>query len=138
MSQVRHVHPDNAVPCVGWVFVFASTVTGHEPDSCTQLAQERFGAHDGLVSGPCGQAFALALKDPSGRFLAADAFALIEEFCAYARARPWRKFFISKMFAECPPEKATDIALAFSASPLNCSIPQSWSDASLFPIRQAA
>lgn len=140
-SQSRQFHLEHTTPRGDWIWVFGSDLAGRHAKGYAKIAKVNFGAMHGQSSGGIGRSYALPVFDRTGRLPMDGILASVAEFCGHAHANPKMQFFVSRISGDAlSQDDEAQIARAFAAAPLNCSLPAVWTahlDARE-PVREAA
>ena len=116
----RPCHEKNTIPKAEVIWVFATDEAGKHRNSEAKIAHVTFKARYGAAAGPTAMAFAIATRDKGLRSLPdAVVRGRIEDFIAYAIARPTAKFFVANQGFE-------EWKDAFADAPANCSLVKEW------------
>lgn len=109
------------------IFVFGSNLAGRHGAGAALTARKKFGAIYGRGCGPQGRAYAVPTKDWEMVSLPLERIRLeVYDFLQYARARPERKFFVTKVGCGLAGYKDEEIAPMFAGAPENCRLPPPW------------
>jgi len=121
-------HKDGTIPKEpNAIFVFGSNLAGRHGAGAAKVAREKFGAVYGFGRGPMGEAYAIPTKDHD---LRTRGYGPIMEdvgaFLRYARARPVKLFFVTRVGCGYAGYSNLEMARLFLQAPPNCSFALPW------------
>jgi hypothetical protein len=131
----RTYHPDGSSPKPGQVFVFGSNLSGYHGGGAALAAHQHYGAEWGIAEGRTGQSYAIpTVKENIAGPLSLDEIrAAVERFLHYAATHPEESFLVTRVGCVLAGHKDADIAPMFRDAPLNCSLPDTWAQATGTP-----
>ena len=111
------------------VFVFGSNRAGNHGKGAALTAKEKFGAEQGVGSGPTGQTYAIPTKDDKLNTLSYDSISTeIEDFIEYAERNPDKTFLVTAIGTGLAGLKAEHILYYFNNAPVNIKLPKKWAN----------
>lgn len=121
-------HRDGTAPTdPNAVFVFGSNLLGAHAGGAARVAQDAFGAEDGLAEGPAGRSYAIpTLGRHGGQLPLSDIAASASAFLRYAQANPGTTFFVTRIGCGIAGFRNEEIAPMFRGAPENCSFAEGW------------
>lgn len=109
------------------VYVYGSNLAGRFVGETQRTAMRWYRADPGTREGPCGDSYAIALRDRDLLPLSSATIARnIARFLDYARANPVTGFYVPRFTLECPEVPEHDVAKCFAGAPPNCHLPGLW------------
>lgn len=113
----------------GPIFVFGSNLAGRHGKGAAKYAKDRYGAVDGIGTGPTGRAYALPTKDVHLRPLPIQTIDIhVNVFCDYARNHPDYLFLLTPVGTGLAghPKRAIWGLLIKHRIPENVALTSSW------------
>ena len=125
--KARTFHADGSQPQPGEIFVFGSNQAGYHGGGAARAAATQYGAEFGVSEGLTGQSYAIPTCDASINPLPLAVIAdKVARFIDFARATPGTRYFVTRIGCGIAGHRDIDIAPMFAATPLNCSLPDTW------------
>jgi len=111
------------------IFVFGSNLAGRHGKGAALTAQRKFGARNGIGTGPTGKCYAIATKDRSLNVRKlVDIQIGVNRFINYTRRHPELEFLVTAIGCGLAKYKAKDIAPFFKDVPSNVVLPKEFLD----------
>ena len=133
---MKTINPDNFRPDLNdgrHVLVFGSNTAGIHGKGAAKIAQDHWGARNGIAVGRTGNSYAIPTRKVVSRNpirfeqpMLHEIEAFVQNFKSYAEVHPHLTFLVTKIGCGYAGYSESTIAPMFRDAPPNCILPSGW------------